>query len=199
MPQQSQQQQQQQASQNQQQSAQQQPNGRSERKTSNRFEKAEAKDRDQRERAPERERDTAWGKTNGGEPAERAGKKLRGPKPLKEGKETSSGSPSDGFKQVGSKRDNAVKPETMNKPDSDKENVGESSEAAGDAKKPEAEEGPSRINGERPPRTPLNPYTLYIKGLPADVTQDSLKTVFDEAIRAKVSVAGVAHVVSWSA
>ena len=182
IPQQSQQQQQQQQSSQQQ-------NGRQERKTSNRFEKGEVKDREQRERGPERERENPWTKANGGEATERPGKKLRGPKPMKDTKETT-GSSTDGFKPVNAKKELAIKSETTSKPDSDKENAAESTEPAEDAKKPEAEDGPSRINGDRPPRTPLNPYTLYIKGLPADVTQDSLKTIFDEAIRAKVRLNG---------
>jgi hypothetical protein len=197
VPQQSQQQQQQQNQQREQNQAQQNQSqtARPERKTSNRFEKGEGKDREPREpreareprgeRGTERERENPWTKANGGDSTERAGKKIRGPKPLKEGKEQAT-SPSDGFKTVGSKKD-LNKPEVASKPDSDKENAPESSEPVDEAKKVEAEDGPSRINGEKAPRTPFNPYSLYIKGLPTDVTQDNLKTIFDEAIRAKVS------------
>ena len=148
---------------------------RPERKTSNRFEKPELK-----------ERENPWTKANGQEPTERPGKKVRAPKAPRD-KDAPEGS-----KPSSAKRELPTKTDTS-KPDSDKENAPDAAETNAASKKIDVEDGPDRINGERSTRPALNPYTLYIKGLPAGVTQDMLKGVWDEAIRAKVRVA------EWSA
>ena len=148
-----------------------QQSARPERKTSNRFEKLELK-----------ERENPWTKANGQESTERAGKKVRAPKAPRD-KDAPEGS-----KPSSAKRELPAKTETS-KPDSDKENAPDATEASTATKKTDVEDGPERINGERSTRPALNPYTLYIKGLPSGVTQDLLKSVWDEAIRAKVRVA----------
>jgi hypothetical protein len=139
---------------------------RPERKTSNRFEKPEVKE-------------SPWNKNNGTDAGDRLAKKPRGKNPREKDVPETARSPA-------ARKEHISKPEGA-KQESDKENAPEVKEGAGSEKKAEGEDGLTRINGDRPARPPLNPHTLYLKNLPADVTQDLLKSIWDEEIRAKVS------------
>lgn len=151
------------------------------------------------------ERGSSWSRPSSGQDAQDR-KKPRNGKNLKErdategaGNETSRSSPSErkpvnpraaataatapeAAKRVGEEINKAdssnAKPDITKSEDKQQPSTG-TEEATGTAPK---SNGETRIST----RPALNPHTLYLKGLPSEVTHEQLKSIWDESIRAKV-------------